>query len=196
MKYDFVFLVEHPKREMHFINMIANNLNELGYNSKIYSITFDIHKLLFIKSPKVILLPYCLSSNDWPFSFLKYLFSDSLFCNINWEQNLHEISKKFRIPKGDALNIYNLVWNSDFRNYLIKSGVNKEQIKKSINPTSFLFKQKITLSKFSEHLDNNNIVKDNYIFFPMNYNWLFYGKVRLKKKIKSCYILRDANNYI
>lgn len=193
-KIDYVFLVEHPKRELEFINTIAKNLSH-EKSVLICSIFYHID-LLLNYDPKVIIIPYCLNSNDWPFSFLKTRFHKSIFCSFNWEQNLHKFSKRFKSPEGDAVLIKHLAWNTDFKNFLESYGVLKSNIYISINPTAFLFQEvkKKKIKYFEDYLFKNDI--DEYIFFPMNYNWKFIKEEKKENKIKSGYNRDHVDEYI
>lgn len=191
---DYIFLVEHPKREFEFINTIAKNLS-LDKSVLICSIFYHID-LLLDYAPKVIIIPYCLNSNDWPFSYLKTRFKKSIFCSFNWEQNLHMFSKKFKSPKGDAIKVKHLAWNTDFKFFLESNGVSDSDIYPSINPTAYLFNEvkKKKIKYFEDYLSDNDI--NDYIFFPMNYNWKFIKKEKKEHKIKSGYNRIHVDEYI
>lgn len=194
MQKKYIFLIEHPKRELEFVKRICDELKNKRQITYIYSIHFDLWKINRHKSC-VIFLPYCLADNDYPFSAISKR-KGHVFVNMNWEQILSPINKSVKIISGEARNNLQLCWNPDFREHLIKKcKINSEKIISSVNPTSFLMRDVKVNKKFQEYCSQKKIT--NYIFFPLNYNWALMEESRRKKRIQSLgYDNQLARKYI
>lgn len=191
---EYIFLIEHPKRELEFIKRICFELRSKGQLTYIYSIHFDLWKINQHKEA-IIFLPYCLSEDDYPFSAISKR-KRHLFVNMNWEQILSPINKSVKIITGEARNNLQFSWNLDFRDHLSKTcQVNEKRIIKSINPTALLFKTFKGSDLFEKYLSELDI--SNYIFLPLNYNWALMDEKRRAKRIKNLgYNKNSALSYI
>ena len=190
----YIFLIEHPKRELEFIKKVCDELKKKNHITFIYSIHFELWKIN-LHQKAFIFLPYCLSEKDYPFSAISKR-KGHVFVNMNWEQILSPINKTVKIIKGSARKNHQLVWNSDFYYHLVKTcKIEEKYLLKSINPTAFLFYNHKLSIQFQKYLSDKKI--ENFIFFPLNYNWALMGEAKRRKRIKRLgYNPSSAHQYI
>ena len=192
-KIDFIFLIEHPKRELDYVERVAFSLKSKGYSVKIISIHFHFIDVYF-HSNSVILMPYCLNQSDFPFSAIPKNYNYT-FININWEQILGAIQKTTKIINENARNVIQLYWNDDFKNFLkSKSNITERNLVRSVNPASYVLSNPKINIEFLEYLKKLNISK--YCFLPVNYNWAMMSDERIKSRMKLGYSKSDADTYI
>jgi len=192
-KIDFIFLIEHPKRELDYVKRVASSLKSKGYSVKIISIHFHLTDV-FLHRNSVVLMPYCLDQSDFPFSVIPKNYNYK-FVNINWEQLIGPITKTAKIIKRDARNVIQLYWNDDFKSFLkSKSNIKDQNLVKSVNPASYVLSNPVKNIEFKEYLEKLNISK--YCFLPVNYNWAMMSDKRIKYRMKLGYSKSDADAYV
>lgn len=191
-KIDFVFIIEHPKRELLFVKEVAKRLKAKGHVVRIYSLHYHLHKLLTLKD-SVVLMPYCLSPQNFPFSLLPKG-RGLKFINMNWEQMLSPISKSSKHIKGRAKKVFQLCWHEGFRSFLKDDNqVTDDAIISSVNPTAFII-SKTGSEAVQPFLDRHKI--GDFIFMPLNYNWAMMNEWRIEKRLKLGYSREDADLYV
>lgn len=189
---DFIFLIEHPKRELPFLKYLANVLRGEGYSVKFISIYFHLFEIYKYKN-SVIILPYCLSESNFPFSIIPKN-RGFTFINMNWEQILSPISKTSKVILNEARYVYQLYWNLDFKDFLIKRClIKKNYLIKSVNPTSFMM-QFPSNEEFIRYLKSKGL--SSFIFVPVNYNWAMMSESRINSRLSLGYSKEDADVYI
>jgi len=192
-KIDIVFLIEHKDREMDSVVQIAQFLKKkFAMNSMIVSVDLHIYKLLFIK-PKVVVFPYIIDSNLFPYNFVIKLFGNSVkYLNLNWEQLLSPINLEFKKPKTNfnRNTLFHIAWDNSFKSFLLENKVREDNIFITGNPTHDILKD-LLLSKneikkgLSEQFNLN--MDRIWIFLPMNYGWAFTSDDLIKVKISRGY---------
>ena len=193
-KIDFIFVIEHHRRELSFVKEISRELQIRGYSIYIVSEYFSIWKLVFYKNA-VVLLPHCISLDSNILSCISSRRGYQIV-NMNWEQSLSPVSKSVKILRDDARNFYQMGWNSDFKDFLLQDcGVSSEKIVRSLNPTKYLLTNSTKSTIFERYLAKINLHK--YIFVPLNYNWAMMSSKRRSKRIQNLgYDLDEALEYI
>lgn len=188
-KVDYLFLIEHEDREGETVKALATKLKDKGASYVILSIEFHSYLLMYYV-PKCVVFPYSIDSKQWPIQF--YSNKNIVFVSLNWEQLLSEANKDFKKPKGDLIksSFHHLCWTNDFQEFLVNSGVCKENTAILGNPAHEMLNKAI---KNTSSIDAN--VRKRYgisnhskiIFFPMNYGWAFAEDHIIKAKIKMGY---------
>lgn len=192
-KIDFIFLIEHPKRELEFIKKVASDLTFFGYSVKIISIHYHLIDIFFYEG-SVILMPYCLDQSDFPFSVIPKK-NNFKFINFNWEQLIGPITKSSKVIKRDARNVIQLYWSDDFKSFLkSESKIKEKNLVKSVNPGSYILSNPVINNNFLEYLKKLNFKK--YYFLPVNYNWAMMSEKRIKSRLKLGYSKSDAETYV
>ena len=203
MKYkkDILFLIEHDDRESEVVHRISNILREEhGFDVSILSILYHSHLFRKIK-PKVVVVPYALSANDWPISyFVKKFGSQINYINLNWEQHLAKMTKEYKAPRDTFCKkqIMHLAWSDNFKAFLAGHGVLEKNIEIIPNPTYQLLHEKCLQSDIlrKELSCKFNIVIDKaWLFLPMNYGWAFSSNSEIEAKINKGFPEEYAWNY-
>lgn len=193
-KVDFIFVIEHHRRELTFVREICRNLSLRGYSTCIISEYFSIWRLLLYKDA-VVLLPHCISIDS---NILRSISNKRGYkiVNMNWEQMLSPVSKSVKRLKDDANQIYQMAWNKDFTEFLLNDcGVHPYKIVKSLNPTRYVLTNAVKSKSFETFLIEKDI--SEYIFIPLNYNWAMMSSDRISKRIQKLgYNENEAREYI
>lgn len=193
-KVDFIFVIEHYRREITFVREICGELSNRGYSTCVISEYFSVWELLFYKDA-VVLLPHCISIDS---NILRSISSRRGFkiVNMNWEQMLSPVSKSVKRLKDEAKNIYQMCWNKDFKQFLLKDcNVDSDKLIMSLNPTQYVLSNDIKSNSFEAFLVDKQIYK--YVFIPLNYNWAMMSSDRISKRIQKLgYDINEAQEYI
>ena len=202
MNNEVYFFIEHKTREYESMKKISQILaSKYSISSKILSIPFHSHHLVFLKSPALFLLPYCISMHDWPFKAIYQHFSSNVaIMNMCWEQLLTKSNKDYKKPRGQYLlnKIYYIAWNTEFKRYLTDVGVKKDNIEICGNPNlSLLESLKQSTMNISKTIRNRYSICENYkiCFLPMNYAWAFLSQREIKHRITRGYDREKAEKY-
>ncbi|MFK7779733.1 MAG: hypothetical protein QM490_01175 [Candidatus Gracilibacteria bacterium] len=197
---DIIFFVEHKDRELESIKLIAEKLKESGKTSLILSIYFHVHYLYFYKA-KIFVFPYLINQNDWPVSIIYKMYGDSVeYINMNWEQLFSKANEEFKKPQDNFVKekVKHISWSNYFKSYLLRHGVQKENINITGNPANEILFQ---LLNKNNHLKDrlskefNLDINKKWIFFPMNYGWAFFSDKMILKKIEAGYKKDIAYEY-
>ena len=200
-KIDVIFWVEHKDRELDSYKEVAKILKEkYNLNSLIISNFFHSY-LLWIYRPKLVVWNNLTNNKGWPDGFIWNLYKDDLvYISHRWEQLLSPINFKFKAPKNyfEKEKVKLLVWNENFKNYLISYGVKEENIFVVGNiANNILFNMKDKKTEFRKLFAKEfNIDKNKkWIFLPMNYNWAFFSDDMVKGRIQGGYDKKIAWEY-
>lgn len=197
---DVIFFVEHKDRELESIKLIAEKLKAQGKSSLILSVYFHVH-YLYLYRAKTFVFPYLINQNDWPASFVYKMYGDSAsYINMNWEQLLSKVNEEYKKPQDDFVKrkVKHIAWDKYFRDYLVKYGVNEDNITITGNPANeilfnLLDKKYEWRVKLADEfkLDTNK----KWLFMPMNYGWAFSNDSLINAKIKKGYPEKIAWEY-
>ena len=98
--------------------------------------------------------------------------------NLSWEEIYYKLLKKIKVPKDNFSRneVIHHAWGTFFKNYLIKSGVKKENIFVNGNPVYQLYK--LPYSKYFHSRQWLSVkyklnIHSKWIFIPENYRWAF-----------------------
>lgn len=199
---DVIFFVEHKDRELESIKLIAEKLNNMGYSSIILSTIFHLHYLLLYKA-KVFVFPYLISKNDWPVNLVYKMYKENItYINLNWEQLIAPVIQQYKKPNDSFVKsiVKHISWDDDgFKDFLIESGVEDNNIRITGNPTNFIL---FELNKKDNQSLKNNIAKEflidpkkEWLFMPMNYGWAFSSDKTIKAKILKGFPEKEAWEY-
>jgi surface carbohydrate biosynthesis protein len=188
---DIIFLIEHKDRELWTAQKIAEKLANKGYSSKILSVPFHVHKLLYLPKPKAIVLFFANHQRVWPFSLVRELYGDEIpIFSMNWEQMLSPINFEFKKPRDQAAkSLHHVAWSNEFAEYLFDCGVNRDKIHICGNPNAEKLNQ--TLQQYQ-----NNIRTKQRIFFPENYVWAFFSSKAIQSRIEMGYPKEIADDFL
>lgn len=189
---DVIFLVEHKDRELDSIKLLAKKLKEENITSLILPVYFGLFFTLIYKA-KLYVLFGIFFENHFPTGILKKYISNAKYMSMNWEQYLSPINIKFKKPRDSFTKeeVKHIAWDRIFYDYLVSSGVKKENISITGNIFDFLLHKYI-----SEH---KNVIYKNYskkynidkykkrIFFAMNLGWSFFGKNQIQFRLNMGY---------
>ena len=197
---DVIFFIEHKDRELESIKLIANKLREKGKKSLILSVYFHVHYLYLYKA-KVFVFPYLINKNDWPVSLIYKMYGDSVeYVNMNWEQLISKVNEEYKKPQDNFVKnkVKHIAWDEHFKEYLLKYGVEKNNIIVTGNPANeilynLLDKKSELREKLSQEfgLDKNK----RWLFLPMNYGWAFSNDKLIQSKINKGYPKKIAWEY-
>ena len=199
---DVIFFVEHKDRELESVKLIAEKLNNMGYSSIILSTIFHLHYLLLYKA-KVFVFPYLISKNDWPVNLVYKMYKENItYINLNWEQLIAPVIQQYKKPNDSFVKsiVKHISWDDDgFKDFLIESGVEDNNIRITGNPTNFIL---FELNKKDNQSLKNNIAKEflidpkkEWLFMPMNYGWAFSSDKTIKAKILKGFPEKEAWEY-
>ncbi len=188
-KMDVLFLIEHKDRELEPVIAVAEALRkQYGWSSLIVNgnAHFDYVVRIAVSkgSPKVIVYPTLVRASG---SIYFQLFSQlSAHLCLQWEQLLHEASKKFRKPREQVVRckVHHIAWDKQFANFLIQEGrVCPNNVHITGSPAlAVLFKKVEKASQIREGISRryNLDLKKKWLFFPMNYSWAFFTEREIK----------------
>lgn len=197
---DVIFFVEHKDRELESIKLIAEKLKKEGKSSLILSVYFHVHYLYLYKA-KTFVFPYLINQNDWPVSFVYKMYGDSVeYINMNWEQLISKVNEEYKKPQDNFVKkkVRHIAWNNYFEEYLIRYGVNKDNIKITGNPANeILFKLLNKKNEWRRKLSKEFTLDTSkkWLFMPMNYGWAFSSDSLINAKIKKGYPEKIAWEY-
>ena len=185
---DIIIFVEHQHRELPLLKKVADSLAQnTDANIGIFSLIFDAHKLFFYQ-PKIVVLPYAISSENWPIRLIRKLYGDNVIVvNLSWEQMLFGVMEEYKKPVGQYIkeNIYHIAWHEDFKSYLEYNGVLSNNILICGNPKSEDLNDRLITKeknvKLLEYLQKEKY--ENNVFFVMNFSWAWHTDKEVQGKI-------------
>lgn len=197
---DVIFFVEHKDRELESIKLIAEKLRSEGKSSLILSVYFHVHYLYLYKA-KTFVFPYLINQNDWPVSLVYKMYGDTAeYINMNWEQLISKVNEEYKKPQDDFVKqkVKHIAWNSHFRDYLVRYGVDESNIAITGNLSNeILFNLLDKKNEWRSNLAQEFELDTNkkWLFMPMNYGWAFSTNSLINAKIKKGYPEKTAWEY-
>lgn len=170
---DVLIVFEHITRELETCLSLKYELLKLNLSCEIVPLHFNKYATNLIFQPKLVILPFLNSQNDYTLARIREIYGDSVIgLNLHHEQLYNEGTKKFMLPKDEySRKVYHLSWTEKFASDLIESGVEPKKINILRNPRfdSVWLKspalQKFNISHFEE-----------VIFFPTTFAWAFVSE--------------------
>lgn len=185
---DVIFFIEHKDRELASIQLVTKKLNKKGITTLILPVHFGTF-YLFVYKPKIIVNYGIFFDSQLPLNISRNLFDNVLYVSMNWEQLLSPINLEFKKPRGEyTLNqVFHIAWDEVFKNYLISSGVNSNNISVTGNILhEVLFTQ--IQQKNVDIVNEYNINQyEKVIFSPMNLAWAFLREGQLEYRLNLGY---------
>ena len=185
--------MEHADRELKTLQNLEKLLISEGYSVLILSIPFGIDRIIHI-SARNIVFPFAISSQTYPLRLIRHekFKASRLYC-LNWEQRLSRANENFKKPKDSFVKnrIIHFTWDKNFKKFLMKSGVDAQNIKIVGSPTIALMAEELGEKKKGDE----NSCNSQTFFFPMNYGWAFLKPSQIEKKVKQGYNKDHAWDY-
>jgi hypothetical protein len=187
---NIIIFFEHIGRELYGCQKVSEYLiDKYDYKVSIYSIIFEYYDALSYAKENgidLVVMPWMYSKRDYelvaPFIEIN---NDLVIINLHHEQIYSSISKDIIIPKNSYCknNVIHFVWGENFKNELIKSGVDKDLIYVTGNIRTDIvldkFDKKNSRLKYSEefNLDTNK----KWLLYSENRDWIWGNKENLLK---------------
>ena len=192
-KVDVVLWVEHKDRELASYEEIAKILKEKYNLSTIIISNFFHSYYLFLYRPKLVIWNNLTNNRGWPDGFMWEVYGDSLvYVSHRWEQMITPIGEKFKAPYDDfeKQKVKFFVWNRWFKDYLVSHNVKKENVFITGKISNNLLynlksKQQEFREKFSKEF--NLDINKKWLFFPMNYSWIYRDDKKIEHMISRGY---------
>lgn len=188
---DVIIFIEHIDRELDAACAIGRYLETLNLAVEVSSLEYDYFDVWKNLSPKVILLPYCKSENNYIVKVFKEKLKNGVtFVNMNYEQILSDYSRITKKPRDEFAknDLIQFAWGQDFCNYLIDSDVNKDHIYLTGKPEAQILRQ---LSFKNKDSFKNELAlaaglspEKKWIFMPLNDGLIFEPLQQIHKGIK------------
>lgn len=167
---DIIIFIEHLDREIIVSKLLKFELEKLGLKVIIASIMYETPSILYNYKPKAIITPYIgFGKNSICDRFSKVYNTEIKYFNINYEQILFPFTGSFKVPKYTMAKEHqiNFCWGENFKEFLLNSGVLKENLFISGRPYSAAIKaknnDKVNIRK--SILKNNKLQEDRKIIF-------------------------------
>jgi surface carbohydrate biosynthesis protein len=199
---DIIIFFEHKDREYDAALALSTILNtKFNLSVKIFSVYFDLFKIIFLSKPKIVILPYCRSQKNIVVRLFKLRFFHNVkFINLNYEQLLSHYTKIIKKPQDNFSReeLYHFSWGSYFVDYLLSNNVNSNnifitgKIENTILKYNY-FKNRTSIRKYISNKFNLN-TRLKWVFLPLNDGVLFEKASILKKSIKRGYA--NSNGFI
>jgi len=197
---DVIFFIEHKDRELESVQLICKQLNKEGKSTLILSVYFHVYCLYLYKA-KVFVFPYLINKDDWPVNIVYQMYGDKVkYLNMNWEQLISKVNEEYKKPQDSFVKnrVNHIAWNENFKRYLIRYGVNENNIRVTGNPANEVLYNLLQYSrKWREKLsvEFGLDINKKWLFMPMNYGWAFSSDDLIKAKIKKGYPEKIAWEY-
>lgn len=184
---DIVFFIEHKDRELDSILAIRRVLKKkYNISSIVLHKHFHLHFLNRYR-PKICIVPYFLSKEYNPASFIHDLYGDTvIYVSYNWEQLLTYRSKLRKKIKSEYTKkkVIQFIWNKSYIDFLLENGVLNKNIKITGNiAQELLFNLKNKKDNFRKFFSKKYGINKNkkWLFMPMNYGWAFFSDRKINK---------------
>lgn len=173
MKFDFVILIDHVKRELEYCELLKSELSLKGYQVKLLSVNFDLWQLLFIKT-KLLLIPHSIGESQVPLNFFR-LNEDVTILHLDWEQELFPAFYEYKRSRSplELAKIYRSSWSEGYSQKLENDGVSSDMVLKFPRPNQLLLQKRL-----SEHHE-----KDVDVFIPMNLTAAFLSDEQISARV-------------
>lgn len=132
MKLDFLFVYEHPEREIESIILLGSELKRRGYAVAYFrhSATNLIKDNCYFNKVRCVFVPFMYSNAELYDVVYRIVGKAEYIVNLQWEQILTKKNdsdkNSFWFPKDDAKNAIHLCWGERSKNNLLRAGVNNE----------------------------------------------------------------------
>ena len=130
-KIDFLFVYEHPERELESIMLIGENLTKRGFKVEYYYRDSDIlFPREYFGNVKVIAVPFLYSETDLYEVVYRIAGEVDSIVDLRWEQiykkSVESDDNAFWYPKGEAKAAKHICWGMQTKENLIRVGVKEE----------------------------------------------------------------------
>lgn len=167
---DVLLVFEHITRELETCLSLKLELSRLNISSEIVPLHYNKYETHLRFRPKLVVLPFLNSSNDYTLARIRKIYGDSVIgLNLHHEQLYNEGTKRFMMPKDEYSRcVYHLSWTKSFAKDLEDAGVASQKIRVLRNPRfdSMWLKSSALDFKYIENFDE-------VIFFPTTFAWAF-----------------------
>lgn len=190
---DVVFCVEHVDRELHAVRSIAAALALRGISSLVTSIFFSTHVAMRVRSPRVVVLPFVMSTADWPTRLFDELWGRSAtYINLNWEQLLSPANRAYKAPRSEFQRqvVWQCAWDDQFAEYLQSHGVACDKIFVAGNLADDLLVRLLAdRARVRSAMARETSLPDAspWLFFPTNHAWAFTSDRLIRSRIAAGY---------
>lgn len=183
---DVLLFYEHKDRELEVVIEIAKILKyDYCLSVAIASVLYDRMLVPFLIRPKVIV--FHSYGELIPIIYSAYR-DNVIYVNFNWEQVLSSFNKKYKRPRGQVARsiLRHCAWGEKFKDFLIESGVEKENIYVTGKPSITLLKKKALEYQAGRDLLSKRFGIDKnkrWLFFPMTCLHAFFDDYHVKSFI-------------
>jgi hypothetical protein len=199
---DIVYFIEHAARELD-IACAVKYLTEAKYNlsSEVRSIVLGLDETLTQFSPKVVVLPYCVSVKGLNLEEIVNQWPGARYINLSFEQLLGDAQKKFKAPRDDFSQHYVIhqSWGDFFSQFLQEVGVPQSNIITNGNPSYALYRdpyKRYYGDARSQLATQFGLDPDKrWVFVPENYGWAFFENHMVRDRIRRGFDPQQAYQY-
>lgn len=184
-KIDLAILFEKAVRELDVACALKSLLERAGLRVEIFQNGNEYRRALKFR-PEVVALPFCyqersnnLYLNHW---------RRAKFFNLSWEQLFYPGNAIAKTPRGRfaVKNVIHHAWSEYYAELLRHQGVPEEHIFMNGNPALALYQEPYRqYFRSKEELAQTCGLNPSrqWVFFPENYNWAFYGEGMLRQMV-------------
>jgi len=188
---DILYFIEHAARELDIACAVKHlALTRYGVSIEIRSIVLDLEATLAQFSPRVVVLPYCVSIKGQNLEKIVSYWPDAVYLNLSFEQLLGKAQKQFKAPRDDFAQNYVIhhAWGDFFQEFLLESGVPQSNVLVNGNPSYALYRDPYKGYYGDVRADLANMFDldpdKRWVFVPENYGWAFFENHMLRDRIK------------
>ncbi|NOX63183.1 MAG: hypothetical protein GXP42_14755 [Chloroflexi bacterium] len=188
---DIVYLYEHVVRELDVACAVKHYLErDAGLSVELVQYPYGVHRAIAQVRPRMVLLPFCYYDC---FALPKHSFGaclvewpQAIYVNLAWEQLLYKGNQASKTPTGEfALkHVFHHAWSESFRDLLLAQGIPSKRIFLNGHPAYSLYDfpyKDCFVSRAQLAATYGLDVNKRWVFFPENYNWMFYTMSDLKR---------------
>jgi hypothetical protein len=199
---DILYFIEHAARELDIacaVKYLAHSRHNLS--CEVHSIVLGLEDTLTQFSPKVVVLPYCVSVKGLNLESIVSQWPEAKYINLSFEQLLGEAQKKFKAPRDDFSRHYVIhqAWGDFFSQFLREVGVPQANIVINGNPSYALYQDPYKHyygNARSELAAQFNLDPDKrWVFVPENYGWAFFENHMVRDRIRRGFDPEHAYQY-
>lgn len=188
---DIVILYEHVVRELDVACALKHYLRrDYGLNAELVQYPYGVAAALDKFDPEIVVLPFCYSDC---YAVLKHDFAACLsqwprahYVNLAWEQLLYEGNRAAKTPGGEfaTQHVLHHAWSDFFARYLVEQGLASDHVFVNGHPAYALYDAPYrsffkTRDELAQQYKLDPIKQ--WVFFPENYNWMFYRPAELRR---------------
>lgn len=152
---DAIIILEHTSRELEFCVLLKKYLCNKGLSCELVSYDFSKRKYQLLYRPKILILPFLYDNKDVKdliYPFQSQCDWEIKVFNLHQEQVGSSSNISLMMPSGNAINCYHIAWGRNFRNSLIKYGVNSNLIEVTGNPRLDFYKPNLSIFSYSRKM--------------------------------------------